>query len=123
MIPVEQTKFEEMGNCMQACVASIFNLPLDEVPDFVNENTDWYGAFEMWLIKRYSLFPIMMVLKDGPNATMGQSLYGYYLVSGKSPRGRRHMCVAKYGRIIHDPHPDETELLEKEDVIIFAKIM
>jgi len=120
---VEQTKFEGVGNCTQACVASIFELELDEVPDFVNNHKDWYRALELWTIANYMLFPIMMELKDGPPRLMGQSLYGHYLISGQSPRGRRHMCVGKHGRVVHDPHPDETGLIKNEDVIIFAKIM
>lgn len=29
----------------------------------------------------------------------------YYLVSGDSPRGVKHICIYQDGKLIHDPHP------------------
>jgi hypothetical protein len=37
-----------MGDCFRACVASIFELPLDEVPHFV-EGPSWWRDFGRWV--------------------------------------------------------------------------
>ena len=65
MIPVDQTILYDpdpaslMGNCFQACVASIFELPLDMVPHFCQEE-DWYLLFTNWLEENYGLHPLLI---------------------------------------------------------------
>ena len=67
MIPVTQTKVVvrnskgEMivrGNCFPACIASLLELPIQEVPNVElfmeenNANTDWIDVINMFLAKR-----------------------------------------------------------------------
>lgn len=51
MIPVFQTDLSnETGDCLQACVASVLNLPLDEVPAFKRINAlDPVTIAAVWL--------------------------------------------------------------------------
>jgi hypothetical protein len=39
---------EPMGDCLRACVASIFELPIDQVPHFA-EAESWFSAMCDWL--------------------------------------------------------------------------
>ena len=101
MIPVMQTRFGVTGNCMQACVASILELPLEEVPDFCNiasEDT-WFTQMQAWF-EGHGLWYVEVRFTYEPKFPDG-----YYLVSGDGPRGLRHVCVARAGEIVHDPHP------------------
>ena len=41
---------------------------------------------------------------------------GYYVLSGKSPRGTfYHSVVARAGHVVHDPHPSGVGLCESTD--------
>jgi hypothetical protein len=46
MIKVYQTHMDKInGNCMQAVIASLLELPLDDVPNFaIAENNSWYSS-------------------------------------------------------------------------------
>lgn len=59
MKPVFQDKFgEKDGNCLQACVASIMEVPLESVPHFCllaegeGESRDWFQIFSDWCVEQ-----------------------------------------------------------------------
>lgn len=104
MKPVDQTSLHDKetdtgGDCWRACLASILEVPITDVPDFVNEHggryvtetRNWLEAFGLWLVEvRYhGNFP------------------GYMIASGPSPRHRdvHHAVVWKGRTMAHDPHP------------------
>lgn len=116
MKPVYQTNFiPPDGNCFEACIASIFELDLDDVPKFDGDN--WFGKFEKWL-KRHDLYPICIKVSDCDENFIPQ---GYYLIGGKSPRGDfNHAIVGYNGKAVHDPLPNGgCELGETIDYILF----
>jgi hypothetical protein len=52
MIPVDQTVFTVPGgNCFSACVASLLNILLNDVPYFMGDDT-WFDVFSKWLEPR-----------------------------------------------------------------------
>lgn len=113
MKPVMQTVFTmTRGDCFSACVASILEIELVEVPFFNDDPVEeWWSRFKSWLATR------------DLDATYYQSPEpqpGYTIVGGRSPRfpTRMHACVAKHGVIVHDPHPDGSGLLNIEDHIV-----
>lgn len=104
MIPVSQNEFGSTGNCMSACLASIFEVPLGEVPNFFTvggtEPDKWWKTCRDWL--RTKGFGVMSLAVDSNILSMYE---GIFIVSGKSNRGFEHAVVFKDGKIIHDPHP------------------
>jgi hypothetical protein len=56
--PVDQTTFGAPGgNCFSACVASLLEIPLSEVPYFmgdgpIEQEYDWFNPFLAWLRER-----------------------------------------------------------------------
>ena len=110
MIPVDQTLFwteeESHGNCMQAAVASLLELPLIEVPDFWISNHFWKAVYEFFNARKMIFKG--MARKDIPNDT-------YYIVIGDSPRGAtKHAVVYINGQMVHDPHPSRAGILTEE---------
>jgi len=131
MTPVKQTILHDpengvFGNCAQAAFASIFELPLGDVPHFADgaDNTkeggliyekallDWlstmgYSSISLQIVPEYLELWCDHIAKRTE----------YHLISGMSPRfpDSRHLVVAKNGEIIHDPHPDNTGLLPPTD--------
>lgn len=93
--PVDQTTYGFYdGNCFSACVASILEIPIIDVPRFHG----WTPDFMQWLAAR------------GLSATLYKSANyvppGYAIAAGPSLRfgGRMHACVTYDGVVVHDPH-------------------
>ena len=64
MRPVFQTEFEEgRGNALQACVSSLLELSLEDVPNFI-EFADYRQTMNEWLAKRGLAF-LRVDLVDG----------------------------------------------------------
>lgn len=122
MIPVEQTIMGGdstmpgvHGNCLQACVASIFELPLDEVPHFVGED-DWWNAWRTWIEGRgFMLGNAFHTFEDHEQTKLnGHPSDGiYWIATVKSPRLVKengepglHSIVMCGGEVAWDPHPE-----------------
>ncbi len=127
MKPVRQTLFspikgdpESTGNCFAACVASILELPLEEVPNFCALDT-WFKDFEKWLNDRgLTRLYIQYPTKETLRWSTGKS---HYISTGKSPRGDwLHCTVWCNNEMVHDPHPDDTGIEDCHDVIFIGGI-
>lgn len=124
MIKYNQTRFggidapiEEQGNCFQAGVATVLQIPLEEAFDCIPyETLDAVGksmddaplfvAFLQWL-KQYGLSCIFIqcdVVKP-----MITTLKGIHMAEVKSQtlkNGESHIIVIKDGELLHDPNPN-----------------
>jgi hypothetical protein len=105
------------GNCLAACLASIFKIELDEVPDFGIDD-GWYSRFRDFMIGRFGVEPV-----EVSTTGLGEWIpAGLHLINGKSPRGDfQHALVGRAGKPVHDPHPDgncELETLESYTVFV-----
>jgi len=110
MIEVKQTKLHDPengvnGNCWRACIASILSLPIDDVPAFEDEEKFDFESLRDWLRE----IDATMVCTLNPKRHEPR---GYTIAVGWSPRfeGVLHCVVAWNGKLIHDPHPDNTFL-------------
>ena len=96
MIRTVQTRVGENGNCFMACLSSMLEIPLNQVPDFKGANLD-PGVNEF--LRKYGLSYKEIPAEDD-NAPIG-----LHLALGTSPRGGQHAVVEKDGVLLHDPHP------------------
>jgi hypothetical protein len=118
MKPVKQDKFgPRVGNCFEACIASILEIPLHEVPDFGGDD-----VFEANLARFLAKRNLIYVLVNGPDAMESEMLAHmfaqgdvYHVLEGISPRGGPHACVGLNGRLAFDPHGSGMEGLWKTD--------
>lgn len=130
MKPVDQTRCnagdsltEAPGNCWAACIASILEVPLDDLPD---EATYWkpgqhqaksYIPYEKamfaWLRERGLL---LVEIKLPDVFFRGGEWDVYCILAGPSPRNPEvtHAVVGQGTRIVHDPHPSRAGLLQIE---------
>lgn len=118
MKPIDQTQLhtESMrGNCTEAALASLFELGIDDVPQFseMNESGRWYIEFVNWCARR----GIELYRFDEE-----MCFAGYYLASGPSPRGVNHMVVMKDGALAHDPHPSRDGIERVDCVYVFLPL-
>ena len=119
MIPVMQTEFAKRGesgeivkcgNCMAACVASILEKSIDEIPTLrkLDQGFCQSGA----LMEYLNSIGCTLGVLGGPDGF--HPLYSdcYYIACGPAKRGFSHAVVYRYGRLAHDPHPDGTGIDE-----------
>jgi len=109
MKPVDQTRFGEPGgNCFQASLASILELPLEAVPDFCNlGEDDWESGLNEWL-NAFGLFAMHVDV-----TASGRELLRWFTdnavalasVNSITTPGSLHSVVFYKDRVIHDPHP------------------
>ncbi len=104
MTPQKQTicNFTE-GNCFAACVASVLDLPLEEVPNFcVAEN--WMEVFQDWLAARGLA---AVTLEWDPDYIRKTHPLALLIVSGPAPSRpkEQHACVYRGTRPLFDPFP------------------
>ena len=98
------------GDCFRACVASLLELPAEDVPHFCE--TGMEGAVERcdaWLNERgLALFAIPFTA-DSPELVMRTVAHNndgiYYLLTGTSRSGCNHSVVCLGDSIAHDPSP------------------
>lgn len=106
MTPLKQTISGDNGNCLQTAVASILDLPLEEVPHFVPFGRNWNKALVMFMQEKgyeyHGLADKQFI--NSPFYTKG--IDGYVIAAGESPRGLQHAVIYKDGELVHDPHPD-----------------
>jgi len=102
MRPVDQTTYGiHDGNCFSACLASILEISIEDVPLFLGP---YWDDFLPWLADR------------GLSASLYRRdelvPHGFAIAGGPSQRfaGRMHACVAYNGIVIHDPHPSRDGL-------------
>jgi hypothetical protein len=98
MKPVYQSKTGKNGRCFSACLASILELPEQDVPSFLEGNQT--AAADKWLAKRGMAYH-QYDSKGAP------APIGWHIITGTSPRGGQHAVVGRDGRIVHDPHPHD----------------
>lgn len=122
MKKVYQTRFggldkplEEQGNCFQACVASILEIPLEDAFDCIPfeeypksklfEKQVWYLEFNKWLAG-FGLASIF--LEWEPTTPKITTFLGYHIAEFKRtpPKdGMNHAVVIYNGEVVHDPNP------------------
>ena len=112
MVPVEQTRLspDEGGNCHAACIASILECPLEDVPqllpgDAVSDAAwdEYRPRLNAWLRER-NLIELYFSAGDWKPT-------GYAIAGVKSVRfpGFEHAVVALNGEIVWDPHPGRAD--------------
>lgn len=119
MKPVDQTRFGmPEGNCFAACVATIFELPIEAVPHFMDRGDAWYPAFRAWAMENLGHEPVCFPCREDSLRTLDAPC----IVSGPASRGFDHATVWQRGQLVHDPHPSRAGLLEVHDAIVFVSL-
>lgn len=118
MIPVMQNRFYDKdrglrGNCMQAAMASILDLKLDQVPDFFEGPKGFWTNVMQFLEARG-----LMLFEPGKQFVPDC----FYLAHGLSSRGVHHTVVHRGGKLIHDPHPSGEGIIAVEWISMLIPI-
>lgn len=140
--PVTQTILDRLtGNCLSACVASVFGFELEDVPNFCDETivenredrTYWFS----WLRKWLNHFGVDVIMADhGLDSWLDCLAEGTVVIAGgKSPRydPGMHAVVMrvetgtdgnKQWKTIWDPHPSRDGIKgDVMDIMVFYPVV
>jgi len=108
MKPVDQTKFGDPdGNCFAACLASLLECPIEDVPKFQSKpKIYWMDVYDNWL-GQFGLGVFSTTTDPFLHAEWHMEL----IAGGNGPRGIPHTVLWKRGKMIHDPHPSRAGLI------------
>ena len=112
MLKQHQTNIDpSQGNCWATCFACLLHMHPDDVPNFILED-DWWDGTRRWLQATTGFDIVEMNLgEDLSEERLAYLFDGYWIASGKSPRGDwDHSVIYHKGILAHDPHPDSTGL-------------
>lgn len=117
MKPVDQTIFSSEdgsvnGNCFPSCLASLLELPIDQIPAFQDmSDSIWFEPFCKFLAKHgYEFVDMFYFPMNGNWADLikqSPGIDGFFMVGGTSPRSyvtAGHAVIYKDGNLVHDPH-------------------
>ncbi len=112
MIPVYQTLTvgnDGRGNCFNACVASILELPLRDVAQVLPGDEPYWDTWEQWAAERGLEFNLHV--RGDPIPPKGFAIAsgngGRFYPEGHEHAGTEisHAVVVFNGELIHDPFP------------------
>lgn len=117
------------GNCMQATMASLFDLELKDVPNCVECGEKWFEDFDkflddrgydFWYFNRRDEYSTEF-LKELAHFDGGINGYLYGVVNSQTYEDTTHAIVIDLDlNIIHDPNPNQRALkLTPDDIIGF----
>jgi hypothetical protein len=112
------------GDCFRACIASLLDLSIDNVPHFYDGTNDgpqtpeqteairsWFAARDMILIETAWSMTVEEALAFSAERWPGLHI----VMGGRSPRGVNHVVIIRNGKMVHDPHPDEAGIVGPTD--------
>jgi hypothetical protein len=124
MKQVIQTRFNTEGNCFAACVASILEVSIDEVP-WLKEPENWEDyslRLNNYLKEKHDLKLFAFEYDSLTNHYPDTLTDGFYIVSGKIEGGLEHSVVYKNRELVHDSNPKKNKIIKLEYIYLFIKI-
>lgn len=111
---VHRPDIGQHGDCQRAVIASLLELPICDVPHFLQlANGDpWIYWARLQTFCRSHGYAYMTVPARGGISFFGDDGPIYHEISGPSPRGNgvTHAVVGCNGEVVFDPHPSRAGL-------------
>jgi hypothetical protein len=108
MKKIDQTLFGEgVGNCLPACLATVMNVNVKNIPNFcVDYGDHWFFFLQRWL-RGYDKAAMYFNVPPGGFEMFADPSYSdiYWIGCGPTDRGN-HCCVYKGSNLYHDPNPN-----------------
>lgn len=129
MKKVYQTIIDEgHGNCMQAAIASLFELNLEDVPHFLEAGDNWWKDFDRIFKEQTGNDPTYINRRQDEKidgvlnaARLDGGINGYFYASVKSrtfPDVNHAVIVDTNLNVVHDPNPNGKALsLTPDDIL------
>lgn len=119
MCQVKHAPPDSYGDCLRACIATVMDVPSEQVPHFADLGVDGEQALEhvrQWLAYRYKSTIATFALPGNEalsevlewmgsvNGTVTWLLFGSLTPEGQAPQpGSDHVVVCQGGSVVHNP--------------------
>jgi hypothetical protein len=123
MKKVYQTIFgEPNGNCFQACIASMLECELKDLPNFMEDGPDSFGGnLKEWEnAMPFKLFDVRFEDKESRDFSIKDLLLIATIENMYTAKA--HAVIMKNGEIIHDPMPEDKRANRKVSEPIYYTI-
>lgn len=113
------------GNCFRACLSSIMDLDIEDIPHFEDMGQEWHEPFFNFLKEKNYEFEGTGQKKNFDKLKRYEGIEGCVIVFGKSPREyvkSGHAVIYKNGEFFFDPHPSNEGLTEVEGYYMITKL-
>lgn len=127
MKAVDQTVFvgdTRPGNCFAACIASIFEVPLESIPAWEIESQwaeHWIEVSD-YLANKFGVGMLEIVFASRTGGLTHDDDC-FCILTGKGPRGVNHAVVGLGPNIVHDPHPSRDGLVGKPESVVYFVVL
>lgn len=120
---IQQTKTGKGGNCMSACLATLLECHIDDVP---NDDSDkWQDILNEWLIENHGVHLVTVRLDEPVNSKMMIDYFTGSIVIGVGKRTSEaallHAVLYQDGNMIFDPHPGGNGVIEATEIDMLVK--
>lgn len=122
MVPVYQTRFgKPHGNCVEACIASIMEIPITDIP--YSDSPDYdrmrtiaeFVASSGWLYFEMGFKATVVAFAEIGIQYPYLVPQDYYILCGYNEDGIGHAVVARGNEIVHNPNRTEKGILVSVD--------
>ncbi len=112
---LHQPEIGQHGDCMRAVIASLLELPIQEVPHFLHDGCEasvFWGRLNAFLSKFGYCYLAVPAFDMQAYLDANGIEEIWHEIGGPSPRGNDvfHAVVGRNGEIAHDPHPSQSGL-------------
>lgn len=119
--PTLQTTWGKKGNCLNACIATLFDVDINDVPWFDDDNENWIFDLSDWMRGRFGKYICTVKFRsDDQSALLGDSLVIASIVSPNLDV-ERHAVITQNYMIVFDPMNGEVcePITDKHDATFF----
>lgn len=113
------TPISDRGNCFPACIASILEVGCEDVIQIQEyyDEPNWNERLSKWLFKKGYVWRYATIEDI-------RSEDKYILVTGGSPRhpDLTHVTIYRNGKMVHDPHTDNSGITDERYFEIIEKL-
>lgn len=119
MIKVFQTKFGTEGNCLEACIASLLEVDIEQIP-ILPKDGRWLRIINSWLVNNHNIFLLTVEITNPAYIDIAFN-NSYQIAVGEGARGLRHAVIYKNGELVHDPFPEGAGIKEVLEYDLLVK--
>jgi hypothetical protein len=101
--PTKQTKFGKKGNCLSAVVSTLFDVGIEDIPVFADDEEHWTVELSTWMSKNFGKFVCPMKLSCQEDFFI---FCGSLMITGINsphPNVERHAVITKGDKVVFDP--------------------
>jgi hypothetical protein len=113
--PILQTKFNKNGNCLPACISTLFEININDVPYFGEKEESWVVEFSRWLNEKSNKYAMLCKLGNMKDVSIFNNSMLITIINSNNPEVERHAVISVKDRIIFDPMTGEVEKIMKKE--------